>query len=325
MQYVAVMLMLFLSGSSAVFAQSSQQAAETLQQALASASASLNVEQETPHGRELQIGQPLELRLSADRNGYVTLVRIDAHGVLELADPTLESTGSYLSSRAPQFLTPDNVPEVLTTRPPMGTSHLFLLFTPKPVDKNALGLDALSRYAIVDAMRSVTIVEQLIEQLRAQGLASLSSRHFAFDVTGSGGSRDYTPEQIVQYFTETTRSIARPRLDMYVNFNFNSAEITPESMDRVDTWGRVLSDPLMAKQRFIIAGHTDDVGSDAYNMELSLRRAAAIRELLITRYGIDSSRLELKGYGESRPLISGSSERARSTNRRVDFERISNP
>lgn len=107
------------------------------------------------------MGQPLELRLSADRNGYVTLVRIDAHGVLELADPALSSAGGYLNSRAPQFLTPENVPELLIARPPVGDAHLFVLFTPAPLDKAALGLDALSRHAIVDADRGSSIAEQL--------------------------------------------------------------------------------------------------------------------------------------------------------------------
>lgn len=326
MRYVYVVVMtLVLSVADSALADSSQQAAATLQQALTNVSAALSVEQETPQGRELQVGQSIELRLSADRNGYVTLVRIDAHGVLELADPELSPAGGYLNSRAPHFLTPENVPEVLTARPPMGPSHVFVLFTPKPLDKSSLGLDALSRYAIVDASRSTTVVQQLTEQLEAQGMASTSSQHIALSVTGHGGDRDYTPEQIVQYFTQTTRSIARPRLDMYVNFHFNSADVTSESLPRVDTWGRVLTDPLMAKQRFVIAGHTDDVGGDEYNMELSLRRAVAIRDLLISNYDIDPSRLEVQGFGKSRPLVPGTSEQERSANRRVDFERITSP
>lgn len=314
--------LLFLWGSAWATPQSAQRAAEVLSQAL-EASASLNVEQEAPQGRQLQVGQPLELRLSADRNGYVTLIRIDAHGVLELADLTLSPAGGYLNTRTPQFLTPENVPEVLTARPPVGDAHIFVLFTPTPLDKAALGLDALSRHAMVDADRALSIAEQLAREVREDG--SVLGKHIALQVTGSLGERDYTPQEIVQYFTQTTRSIQRPRLDMYVNFEFGSDSVVPESMSRVDTWGRVLSDPLMAGQRFVIAGHTDDVGSDEHNMALSLRRATAIRDLLVSRYNIDPSRLEVKGFGKTRPLTSGTSEQERAANRRVDFERISAP
>src|SRR5690606_16310356 len=121
--------LMFLWGSAWAVPQSAQRAAEVLSQALES-SASFNVEQEAPQGRALQVGQALELRLSADRNGYVTLIRIDAHGVLEFADPALSPAGGYLNTRTPQFLTPENVPEVLTARPPVGDAHIFVLFTP---------------------------------------------------------------------------------------------------------------------------------------------------------------------------------------------------
>jgi outer membrane protein OmpA-like peptidoglycan-associated protein len=94
---------------------------------------------------------------------------------------------------------------------------------------------------------------------------------------------------------------------------------------RLDTWGRVLSDPLMGQQSFVIGGHTDDVGTEDYNQELSVRRARAVKDFLVSKYGIAPSRLDVSGYGKARPLVQGTSDAERSANRRVDFERLTRP
>jgi outer membrane protein OmpA-like peptidoglycan-associated protein len=76
-------------------------------------------------------------------------------------------------------------------------------------------------------------------------------------------------------------------------------------------------------RRMTIDGHTDDVGDDGANLELSERRARNVMAWLV-EHGIAASRLEAHGYGESRPLQRGRSTRARSVNRRVMF-RILDP
>ena len=68
-----------------------------------------------------------------------------------------------------------------------------------------------------------------------------------------------------------------------------------------------------------IIGHTDNVGSDADNMRLSLGRSEAVRHDLITR-GVDASRLEAIGKGETMPVATNDTEEGRAQNRRVEFE-----
>ena len=68
-----------------------------------------------------------------------------------------------------------------------------------------------------------------------------------------------------------------------------------------------------------IEGHTDDRGDDAYNLDLSQRRAEAVRRFLIGK-GVDGARLQAKGYGETRPLVPNDTNKHRSTNRRVEFK-----
>ncbi len=67
-----------------------------------------------------------------------------------------------------------------------------------------------------------------------------------------------------------------------------------------------------------IQGHTDDQGKDDYNLDLSMRRAQAVRTYLV-QGGVEEGRLMAQGYGESQPLIGGTSEEARASNRRVEF------
>lgn len=67
-----------------------------------------------------------------------------------------------------------------------------------------------------------------------------------------------------------------------------------------------------------IGGHTDDVGSDSYNQNLSDKRAAAVKEYLISK-GISERRLSSKGYGESKPVAKNDSDEGRAENRRVEF------
>jgi outer membrane protein OmpA-like peptidoglycan-associated protein len=67
-----------------------------------------------------------------------------------------------------------------------------------------------------------------------------------------------------------------------------------------------------------VGGHTDSVGSEAYNQGLSERRADAVRDYLMSK-GVKASRLTARGYGESRPVASNDTEEGRAENRRVEL------
>ncbi len=101
-----------------------------------------------------------------------------------------------------------------------------------------------------------------------------------------------------------------------VNFDFDKATLRQEDMGSLDkdvetlkAWGDV---------NIEVAGHTDSMGSDAYNMKLSRQRAEAVRNFLITR-GVSADRLAAKGYGESQPVADNATEEGRFKNRRVEL------
>ncbi|MCX6302275.1 MAG: OmpA family protein [Bacteroidia bacterium] len=104
-----------------------------------------------------------------------------------------------------------------------------------------------------------------------------------------------------------------------VNFEFDSYKILYSSEDILNSLLQYLNNNPGI--RINIEGHTDDIGTDDYNLELSINRAKAVCNWLINK-GIDSMRLSYSGYGKSRPLLNNTEERHRVLNRRVEVRII---
>ena len=102
---------------------------------------------------------------------------------------------------------------------------------------------------------------------------------------------------------------------LYINFDFNSAEIRPDSEQVIDD---LFEDLSALDQPVSVIGHTSTEGSDEYNQALSERRAAAVVEALAAR-GLDVERLASIGRGESEPLVRETDEASRAINRRVEI------
>lgn len=101
-----------------------------------------------------------------------------------------------------------------------------------------------------------------------------------------------------------------------INFDYNKATITPESMGTLNMIVQVMKDNPDLK--FEVGGHTDGDGSDSYNLTLSQQRADAVMGQLI-KMGIDASRLTAKGYGKTKPISDNNTPEGKANNRRVEF------
>jgi len=101
-----------------------------------------------------------------------------------------------------------------------------------------------------------------------------------------------------------------------LRFPTNSAEIDPSSLALIEAFADYLK--ARPKLKAEIQGHTDNVGADSDNLELSTRRAKAVYERLI-QFGIPSARLSYRGYGEAVPVASNETEEGRALNRRTVF------
>jgi outer membrane protein OmpA-like peptidoglycan-associated protein len=100
-------------------------------------------------------------------------------------------------------------------------------------------------------------------------------------------------------------------------FDVNAATIKPESAGVLKEVAGVLSQYKDIK--VMIIGHTDSDGSDAANLTLSQKRAAAVKDALVTDYSIDASRIETDGKGESAPVADNKTKEGKAANRRVEF------
>jgi OOP family OmpA-OmpF porin len=105
------------------------------------------------------------------------------------------------------------------------------------------------------------------------------------------------------------------RLD-HVNFAFDSAKLTDDSTASLDDALQILKRHTDLKVE--VAGHTDSMGSDEYNLGLSKRRAQAVADYLIA-HGANAANITVKGYGESDPVADNATEAGRAQNRRVEL------
>jgi OmpA-OmpF porin, OOP family len=102
-----------------------------------------------------------------------------------------------------------------------------------------------------------------------------------------------------------------------LQFEFDGDDLLGHADPTLDAIGDIVS--RYGWLRLEIAGHTDNVGADAYNLRLSERRANAVRDYLLSNFDIEGERLVARGYGSSRPLLPNRTHTERAVNRRVEF------
>jgi outer membrane protein OmpA-like peptidoglycan-associated protein len=98
-------------------------------------------------------------------------------------------------------------------------------------------------------------------------------------------------------------SPVQAHFDLLVNFEFDSDKLTDAAKQNLDEFAKALQDPRLKAEKFEIDGHTDAVGAEEYNLDLSQRRANAVISYLASQ-GLDPSSLIAKGFGKAKPRVS---------------------
>lgn len=116
---------------------------------------------------------------------------------------------------------------------------------------------------------------------------------------------------------EQVASIAktRPAVDLEINFEYNSASVSPTAQPQLHNLGKALTSAELSGSIFMLGGHTDAKGSDSYNQNLSERRAETVKKFLTENYKIPAENLVSAGYGKSE--LKNKADPTAAENRRV--------
>ncbi|MFA7500370.1 MAG: OmpA family protein [Sulfurimonas sp.] len=120
---------------------------------------------------------------------------------------------------------------------------------------------------------------------------------------------------------EAAAVVCPPKINLHINFKFDSSEIKEESKPRVNEFSEFLKCTPVYKANII--GHTDAVGSDAYNLKLSDRRANAVKDMIV-KYGVPADKVSTTAKGETEPIATNKTSEGRAQNRRIEAELIKN-
>ncbi len=268
------------------------------------------------------LGAPKQYHVRSSEEMFLTLVHVNVYGQASVvfADPA-RKLGAGIEAVVPE----DGEDAVASL--PTGMEDLFVFGTKQPIRPADLGLaEAAAREHFADEEEAGALVNRVRERLSAAGPVAVARVPMQVNgrskvlTRGAAPRPDYTAEEIVAFFTSPrTRALKRPRLDPFIQFEVNEANLTPASKASLREWGKALSKPQLEQLEFVVAGHTCDLGPDSYNLRLSRERAASVIDYLSREFGISPERLDVQAKGESEPLVANSSEASRQQNRRVEF------
>lgn len=172
----------------------------------------------------------------------------------------------------------------------------------------------VTEQGLIDTLKPKAKTRSLTRSINGGGQEASAEDKAFLSTLGTRGIRIDRKER--EKLDEIVKKADLPRIDIEIQFDFDSAAIRPESKSDVDSLGKALSSPELASYRIVLNGHTDAKGSDGYNQKLSEERANAVRDYLVRNFGIDSSRLVPIGYGEER--LKNANDPEAGENRRVE-------
>jgi outer membrane protein OmpA-like peptidoglycan-associated protein len=186
-----------------------------------------------------------------------------------------------------------------------------------------------SGLAIVSAHRPAT-AEELSAQQIVEGLKVRKTRGLSMPNQQQQPAMEAEDLAFMKRVRGQTRSLSfddreklaaiapkRPKIDLEINFEYNSAALTPAAEPQLNNLGKALTSAELAGSVIMLGGHTDAKGSEEYNQKLSERRAEAVKRFLIENYRIPAANLVSAGYGKKG--LKNTADPYAAENRRVEI------
>ncbi len=276
--------------------------------------AGLDVRVNEGGGHDIRLGDRVRFHFESAQDAWLFVLHVDSHGVGTVLFPD----GMQIGGGAPMSF-PSDDDLLLEAVPPLGEEVVYVIASRTPLTVGDLDLRKMRGPTVFEAKDTVDLARRLADAVAERPASDVAIARVDQRIIGREEG-EYTSADIRGYFTSRTRSLQRPALDLHLHFGSGSSDLTPKARRSLDALGRALTSPDLAEWKFVIEGHTDDIGDAAYNDKLSERRAESAKTYMIDAHGIAAARLTTVGRGESRPLESGTSTEARAANRRVVIE-----
>ena len=261
---------------------------------------------------EVDQGGDLQFKISTEKEASLAIVLVDSAGHAEIAAPNRGISADRIVPGSEMLFPDPDLGEFLYVSLAPGAGSAYVIVSSSPI------FDAGSRKS---EGIPVTDVSRLVAGAAARPGLLMAVRRLPLMVRGTTPRVELTAKEVVDFFGVRTRGATNVSLPLRVGFDTASVSLDSLGRRQLDAVGRGLVDSQLAGVRFLLEGHTDDQGSDDYNLSLSERRADTVRDYLISM-GVDSSRLEVRGYGKSKPFAEGTTPDARALNRRVVILRL---
>ena len=228
----------------------------------------------------------------------------------EASGPTLMVNAMRKLGKGLEGLTGHTVVFLFTdgTHSDQGATDSPLTLARKIASKHDVNFQVISTTDDKTKVALMEAVASLNEKSRVQPFEDMIERPEIF--TGAV----FALEEIFVVSAETQKEVVGFKLDN-IKFGFDKANVEIEFDAELDTVGQVLQ--TNPNSYVVLAGHTDNVGSEDYNLALSHKRVEAVANYLSEKFKIDSSRIETFWYGSAAPVASNDTEAGRKKNRRV--------
>lgn len=269
-------------------------------------SAGLTISINDSERQEWNVGDSIKFHVFSKNDCALQMVHVDSNGVASVFD-----LGMIKANEKTVFPKGSDFVQI---KPPLGQDNIYAACSGSSLPQMAK-LSVANVDGVVEAKHVNEFAQQYVKALGADTEISKLS----FKVKGRNEALALVSEDIVDFYTTRSRTIKRPKLDLNVNFDYRSAELTDDAKELLDEVGKALNDNKMLGTKFELNGHTDDIGTEDYNMGLSARRAQAVGNYLRNTHRISGQRVIPRGFGESLPKVENNSDENRAENRRVEF------
>jgi outer membrane protein OmpA-like peptidoglycan-associated protein len=173
----------------------------------------------------------------------------------------------------------------------------------------AAAFAGMAMFGAVQAQQSAPNATQMIDALKPKA----PTRNLTRTMTPDAGPPPKERALIDNLRKKATRAITieereqvaeivkeKPQISLEITFDYNSANINPKALPTLENLGKALSSPELKGTVFMLGGHTDAAGGEAYNQELSERRAEAVKRFLSDKFKLPGDSLVAVGFGKTK-------------------------